>query len=161
MFTKNCRCSYFWITPLTHREIKKELKKSRNYPYIQKNKKIVKKSQVFRPGTPLAAMFSEDQRKWGENEVIAYSYLEAFQNTNFCFILNEHDARDFVQDSDVFGHLLNFMTRTEDFIKDCHCITKVLNKRECSKIIHDMERVAALGIPPRKFNAIKEGIKSC
>jgi hypothetical protein len=135
--------------------------KSGNYQYIANNDNIVKNFEPnFKPEKILEPLFGELQKITGGHEVIARSFLLDEQNENFSFILDDIEARDLLQNRNA-AHLCNYMKWTTDFIKDCHCISKILPKSECTTILNEMRDHKSLFLTDDKCEEVKRDIRLC
>ncbi len=79
-------------------------------------------------GNILMPLFSDYEIKKGEHEVIVTSFILNFLGEDFLFILDDNEARKFVQNN--FRELLPFRKGTVGFIKTCHCQYGIFTKIE-------------------------------
>jgi hypothetical protein len=153
----------FLMPPLVRVEVKRNLigEKSRNYQHITSNRRIVKqrKNRVFSPELLIALLLDNGRKRRGEHEVISHSILLYGRKELFFLILDDEGARKLV-DAD-FDFLSHFVKWTKDFIKDCHCVSKILSKKECIGIIDAMESVQSLWVTHEICEGVREAITNC
>lgn len=109
----------------------------------------IQKFHFHELGEILRAFFSEEEINKGETEVIAISYILAFQKKNFQFIVDDRGGRKYVEHN--FQELIPKMIGTIGFISVCCCDYDIFAKDEATTIINMIDN--------SKFRAPKQTIK--
>lgn len=123
----------FMIGPL----IKREIKKSLNYPKIEPRiKSHVKIFTYYRYGEILRPVFSIEEMNKGEHEVVAVAYILNFLQVEFLAILDEEKMKNFIKSS--FPQISAKITGTVGFIGLCCCDFKIFTKAEGISILYSI-----------------------
>lgn len=116
----------FRITPIVY----KEVSKCKNYAIIETSCPIVRDSNI---GEILKPFFSKKQIEKGETEVIELAYEFYSDGTHIPFILDDEEARYFVERN--LKDLSSSMTGTVGFVAKCYYEFFVFTKEEASLTI--------------------------
>jgi predicted nucleic acid-binding protein len=109
-------------------------------------------------GAILKPFLGKKQLDKGEAEAIALAYV--WQRLNKCdrLILDDGEARQFVQSN--LPILLGFMTGTVGFIGDCHCTSSLFGKQQAIELISDIGK-STFRIKDKDLRNIRKRIEGC
>lgn len=139
--------------------IKEEIKRSPNYHMIED---IVESHiQIFRYyeyGEILRPVFSLEEIKRGDHEIIVISYILCFFGIDFIAILDDKSLKKFLQRN--FPKILTKVTGTVGFLKLCCCSYKIFSRKEAISILDSIKK-SKFRIKGEIVDGIIEEIKRC
>ncbi|OIQ05945.1 MAG: hypothetical protein COW47_00600 [Candidatus Huberarchaeum crystalense] len=139
--------------------IKKEIINSSNYPMIEKV--VGARIQIFvyyNYGEILRPLFSFDEIKRGEHEVIVISYILYLFNIRFITILDDNETKKFLLRN--FPHISTKVTGTIGFVKLSCCTYKIFSKDEAISILNLIKK-SRFRVKGDIVDQIMEEIKRC
>ena len=123
-FIENDRLCFF-----TGQIICNEIMKSRNYAIIKDNfNKKITMFDYYNYGEILRPLFSQEEIKKGEHEVIVISFIMNTENNDFTAILDDSAPRKFLEIN--FPKIAKFVEGTVGFTKSCYLKYNILTKEE-------------------------------
>jgi predicted nucleic acid-binding protein len=139
--------------------VKGEIKKSKKYQIIED---YIENSILYfsetNYGELLKPLFSEEELRKGENEVITISYILFDLNYDFITILDDDEPRKFFLIN--FPEFADKLKGSIGFIKDCVCIQKIFTKDKGLNILACIKN-SKFRIKKDIINDIIEKIKGC
>jgi predicted nucleic acid-binding protein len=119
---------------------------------------MVKVNDQYNYKEILKPFFSKRQVEKGEAEAIALAYI--WYKTNRChkLILDDGQARAFVEAN--IGLLRAIMIGTVGFIGDCHCFYSIFGKDEALKLLYAIKN-STFRIKDKDLSNVKQRIEGC
>ena len=114
-----------------------EIKKSQNYSKVSYATCFQDFKSELNLGEALRPFFSNAQLKKGESEVIAISYILHNMGVDFFLILDDWDARNFVEIH--LGYMHTTMRGTVGFLGDCYCTHQVFDKEKTLSLLDEID----------------------
>lgn len=145
---------HFCFTPL----ILNEIKKSTNYRSLFDNTRIQTIEFEFEYGEIFKPFLSKDKVIKGEAEVIALSAILYKSGKLQNLILDEGEARGFIQRN--LSYLNRFMIGTLGFIGNCHCDKKIIDKNVALELL-ELIKNSKFRIEEKILNSIRAIIQRC
>jgi predicted nucleic acid-binding protein len=109
--------------------INNEIKKSNNYKSLEKDMgSKIKLFKYYQYGEILRPLFSKEEIKKGEHEVIVIAFILFSENEKFIAILDDIAPRNFIQKN--FPKIYKSIEWTVGFIKNCFYKYKIFSKEE-------------------------------
>lgn len=144
---------FFYLPPTVFDEIRV----CKTFFHI-KDHKNTQQVKGYNYGAILQPFLGRKQLDGGESEAIALAYI--FQEVKKCdrLILDDGDARSFVQAN--IPTLQKLMTGTVGFIGDCHCTTALLGKQQAIDVLIAISK-SKFRIKGKDLSNIKKRIEGC
>ncbi len=135
-----------------------EVSASQNFSQVRSNGNLIKVNERYNYGEILKPFFSKKQVEKGEAESIALAYV--WHRANRCdkLILDDGEARSFVEAN--ISSLKAIMIGTVGFIGDCHCVFSIFNKDKALELLH-LIKGSLFRIKDKDLNNVKQRIEGC
>ncbi len=144
------------------RIIASEIKKSSNKKMIMTwlNSDVVKLLEIEDEnyGELLRPFFSQSEVTKGEHEAVAIAVILHLENSLLRVIIDDKAARNFLKNN--FPDLSVKLRGTCGFIKDCHCVHKILTKNETKEILINIKN-SNFRIKDELVDSLIEQVEAC
>ena len=143
----------FMITPM----VQLEISRCEHFRDFENVNRLVPVPMNFSIAEILRPFFGANQVRKGESEVLALAYLLNETGEILKFILDDEQARSFVERN--LGNLNELMTGTLGFLVYC-CRTRLFSKADALSVIDDIKNSSFRVSPNILSSAIKK-IEGC